>query len=178
MKTLSRQAMPTLDRSRYAPASGLARGTYVLVDPAGGAPEVILIGTGSEVALRVEAHEQLGRDGLRRRVVSMPSWELFDRQPREYRDAVLPPWVTARRSVEQAFVLGWEHYVGSAGRSIGMHTFGASAPLKELQRRFGFVSDHVVAPARELPRSCGGLGRTGEVDDDVRVPRDPSRDTP
>jgi transketolase len=149
---LSRQAMPTLDRSRYAPASGLARGAYVLADTAGGDPDVILIGTGSEVALCVEAHEQLMHDGIRSRVVSMPSWELFDRQPPEYRDAVLPPRVTARLSVEQASVLGWEHYVGSAGRSIGMHTFGASAPLKELQRRFGFVSDRVVAAARELAR--------------------------
>jgi transketolase len=149
---LSRQAMPTLDRSRYAPASGLARGAYVLADPAGGDPEVILIGTGSEVALCVEAHEQLGRDGIRSRIVSMPSWELFDRQPPEYRDAVLPPRVTARLSVEQASVLGWEHYVGSAGRSIGMHTFGASAPLKELQQRFGFTPERVVAAARELAR--------------------------
>ena len=149
---LTRQALPTLDRQRYAAASGLARGAYVLADAAGGTPEVLLLATGSEVALCVDAHEQLMREGIRSRVVSMPSWELFDRQPQAYRDAVLPPRVTARVSVEQASTMGWERYVGSQGRMIGMHTFGASAPLKELQRRFGFTPEHVVTVARELAR--------------------------
>jgi transketolase len=148
---LTRQALPTLDRTRYAPAAGLAGGAYVLAD-AGGDPEVLLLGTGSEVALCVAAHEQLAREGIRSRVVSMPSWELFERQPQAYRDAVLPPQVTARVSVEQASTLGWERYVGSHGRTIGMKTFGASAPLKELQRRFGFTPEHVVTTARELAR--------------------------
>ena len=149
---LTRQALPTLDRQRYAAASGLARGAYVLADAAGGTPEVLLLATGSEVALCVDAHEQLMREGIRSRVVSMPSCELFDRQPQAYRDAVLPPRVTARVSVEQASTMGWERYVGSQGRMIGMHTFGASAPLKELQRRFGFTPEHVVTVARELAR--------------------------
>ena len=147
---LSRQALPTLDRKRYAPASGLARGAYVLADAPGGEPQVVLIGTGSEVSLCVDAHEQLMREGIRSRVVSMPSWELFDRQPVEYREEVLPPQVRARLSVEQASVIGWERYVGPGGRSIGMHTFGASAPLKELQKKFGFTPDHLVTTAREL----------------------------
>ncbi len=160
---LSRQALPTLDRTRYASASGLARGAYVLAGAAGEDPDVILIATGSEVALCTEAHERLVREGIRSRVVSMPSWELFDRQPREYRETVLPPHVTARLSVEQATVLGWERYVGSAGRAIGMHTFGASAPLRELQHRFGFTPDAVTATARELVAARGhvekGAGR-------------------
>ena len=149
---LSRQALPTLDRTRYAAAAGLARGAYVLADAGGGNPEVLLLATGSEVALCVEAREQLAGAGIRARVVSMPSWELFDRQPQEYKDAVLPPNVTARVSVEQASVLGWERYVGANGRCIGMHTFGASAPLKELQRKFGFTPDHIVATARQMVR--------------------------
>ncbi len=153
---LSRQALPTLDRTRYAPASGLARGAYVLADAAGGKPEVLLLATGSEIALCVEAHEALRREGIHGRVISMPSWELFDRQPREYRDSVLPPEVSARVSVEQATVLGWERYVGPAGRTIGMHTFGASAPLRELQRRFGFTPEAVIATARELVRGPDG----------------------
>jgi transketolase len=146
---LSRQALPTLDRSKYAPASGLARGAYVLADPPGGKPEVILIATGSEVSLAVEAHEALTAEGIRSRVVSMPSWEIFDEQPQEYREAVLPPAVTARVAVEQASTLGWERYVGTSGRVIGMHTFGSSAPLKALQQKFGFRPDQVVAAARE-----------------------------
>jgi transketolase len=147
---LSRQPLPTLDRKRYAPASGVGRGAYVLGDAPGGAPEVILIGTGSELSLAVTAHEQLLSEGLRSRVVSMPSWDLFDHQPQEYRDSVLPPGVKARVAVEQASTFGWERYVGSEGRVIGMRTFGASAPLKELQRRFGFEPDRVAATAREL----------------------------
>ena len=147
---LTRQALPTLDRTRYAQASGLVRGAYVLADAPGGDPEVLLLGTGSEVSLCLSAHEQLEKAGIRSRVVSMPSWELFDDQPVEYKDAVLPPSVTARVAVEQASTLGWERYVGSRGRVIGMKTFGASAPLKELQRKFGFEPDRVAAVAREV----------------------------
>lgn len=147
---LSRQPLPALDRSRYAPAAGVARGAYVLGDAPGGNPKVILIATGSEVSLAVQAHEQLLGEGIRSRVVSMPSWEVFDHQPQEYRDSVLPPDVKARVAVEQASTLGWERYVGSSGRVIGMHTFGASAPLKELQRKFGFEPESIVAAAREL----------------------------
>ena len=147
---LSRQPLPTLDRKRYASAAGVARGAYVLGDTPGGAPESILIATGSELSLAVHAHELLQAEGIRSRVVSMPSWELFDHQPQEYREAVLPNAVKARVAVEQASTLGWERYVGSEGRVIGMRTFGASAPLKELQHRFGFVPDRVVAVAREL----------------------------
>jgi transketolase len=146
---LSRQALPTLDRARYAPASGLARGAYVLADDPGGDPEVLLLATGSEVSLCVAAHELLATDGVRSRVVSMPSWELFDRQEPAYKDAVLPPSVRARVSVEQASTLGWERYVGATGRAIGMSTFGASAPLKELQKKFGFEPGKVVSAARE-----------------------------
>jgi transketolase len=147
---LSRQPLPTLDRTRYAPAAGVARGAYVLGDAPDGAPEVILIATGSELGLTVTAHEQLLAEGVRSRVVSMPSWELFEHQPREYRDSVLPPQVKARVAVEQASTFGWERYVGSEGRVIGMRTFGASAPLKELQHRFGFHPEGVVAMAKEL----------------------------
>jgi transketolase len=153
---LSRQALPTLDRKRYASAGGVARGAYVLGDAPGGAPEIILIATGSELSLAVDAHERLLAEGIRSRVVSMPSWELFDHQPQEYRDAVLPPTVKARVAVEQASTFGWERYVGSDGRVIGMRTFGASAPLKELQQRFGFEPDRVVAIAKELLRPSAG----------------------
>src|SRR5207245_6898979 len=125
---LSRQAMPTLDRTRFAPASGLARGAYVLADPPRGEPEVILIGTGSEVALCVAAYEELTAEGVRARVVSMPSWELFERQPETYRESVLPPTITARVAVEQASTSGWPEYAGALGTVIGMSTFGASAP--------------------------------------------------
>ena len=144
---LSRQNLPTLDRTKYGAASGLARGAYVLAD-CKGAPEVILIGTGSEVSLCIDAHEGLGQEGIRSRVVSMPSWELFDRQPESYRNEVLPPSITARVAVEQASTFGWSRYVGLAGEVIGMRTFGASAPLKELQKKFGFTPDNVVAAAR------------------------------
>jgi transketolase len=143
---LSRQAMPTLDRTRYAAASGLRRGAYVLADSP--SPEVILIGTGTEVALCVAAHEQLVASGVPSRVVSMPSWELFEEQDAAYRDAVLPPGVLARVVVEQASNFGWERYVGRSGAMITMRTFGASAPLKELQTKFGFAPDHIVAAAR------------------------------
>jgi transketolase len=146
---LSRQAMPTLDRTRYAPASGVARGAYVLVDPSRGEPEVILIGTGSEVSLCVAAYEQLTADGVRARVVSMPSWELFERQPEAYRESVLPPRIMARVAVEQASTFGWSAYVGPLGEVIGMHTFGASAPLKSLIEKFGFTPDAVADVARD-----------------------------
>jgi transketolase len=149
---LTRQALPTLDRTRYASAAGVARGAYVLADAPGGGPEVMLLATGSEVALCVAAHEQLVKDGIRSRVVSMPSWEIFEHQSQEYRDAVLPPEVTARVSVEQASTLGWEHYIGSRGRAIGMRTFGASAPLAELQKKFGFEPENVVVAARDVLR--------------------------
>ena len=147
---LSRQPLPTLDRGKYAAASGVAQGAYVLADAPGGAPEVILIASGSEVSLAVHAHETLSAAGVRSRVVSMPSWEIFDRQSQEYRDRVLPPGVTARISIEQASTFGWERYVGSAGRMVGMKTFGASAPLKELQTRFGFEPDAVCAIAKQM----------------------------
>jgi transketolase len=146
---LTRQALPTLDRTRYGPASGLARGAYVLADAPGGKPDVLLLASGSEVALCAAAWEQLTGAGVRARVVSMPAWELFERQPAAYRDEVLPPAVTARVSVEQASTFGWERYTGPAGTRIGMETFGASAPLKELQKKFGFTVDHVVAAAQE-----------------------------
>jgi transketolase len=147
---LSRQPLPTLDRTKYAPAAGVAKGAYVIADAPGGAPDVILIATGSELCLAVDAHEQLIKEGIRSRVVSMPSWDIFDHQPREYRDTVLPPGVKARVAIEQASTLGWERYVGDGGRVIGMKTFGASAPLKELQKRYGFEPGRVVAAVKEL----------------------------
>ena len=147
---LSRQPLPTLDRSKYAPASGVAHGAYVLADAPGGKPELILIATGSEVSLAADAHEKLVAQGIRSRVVSMPSWDIFEQQPQEYRDSVLPPAVKARIAIEQASTFGWERYVGGEGRVIGMHTFGASAPLKELQKEFGFEPDRVVAMAKEI----------------------------
>jgi transketolase len=147
---LTRQGVPVLDRSRYAPAAGLRRGGYVLADPEGGDPEVILIATGSEVALALAAHEELSADGIRSRVVSLPCWELFDRQEQDYRDEVLPPSVTARVSVEEASTIGWDRYVGSGGAKVGMRTFGTSAPLKDVQTKFGFTGDRVAEVAKEL----------------------------
>ena len=147
---LSRQSLPTLDRKKYASAEGVARGAYVLADAPGGNPEVIFIATGSEVCLALEAHEVLLGQGIRSRVVSLPSWDIFDHQPEEYRDQVLPPAVTARVVVEQASTFGWERYSGNSGIVIGMKTFGASAPLKELQKRFGFEPQHLVATAKQL----------------------------
>ena len=146
---LSRQPLPTLDRARYAPAAGLSHGAYVL---AGGDrdPEIILIASGSEVSVAVDAHEKLSAEGIRSRVVSMPSWDIFEHQTQEYRDSVLPPHVTARIAIEQASTFGWERYVGAKGRVIGMTTFGASAPLKELQRKFGFEPERVTDIAKEL----------------------------
>ena len=147
---LSRQPLPTLDRNKYAPASGVARGAYVIAEASRGNPEVILIASGSELIVAVEAHEKLIAEGIRSRVVSMVSWDIFEHQTPEYRDRVLPPDVTARVAVEQASTFGWERYVGRSGRVIGMKTFGASAPLKELQRKFGFEPDQVASAAKEL----------------------------
>jgi transketolase len=154
---LTRQAVPVLDRQRYAPAAGLERGAYVLGDPDEGNPELVLIGTGSEVALCVDAYEQLTAAGEKVRVVSMPSWELFDQQPQDYRDEVLPPSVKARVSVEQASTFGWERFVGRHGAMIGMHTFGASAPLKDVQRKFGFTPDAIVAICRQQLEAHRGV---------------------
>jgi transketolase len=147
---LSRQPLPTFDRRKYASAAGVARGAYVMADAPGGSPEIILIGSGSEVALVVEAHEALASRGIRSRVVSMPSWDIFEHQPPSYREEVLPANVKARVAVEQGSVLGWDRYVGADGRVIGMKTFGASAPLKELQHKFGFEPEHIVEAATEL----------------------------
>ena len=147
---LSRQPLPTLDRNKYASAAGVARGAYILADAPGNNPELILIASGSEVSLAVQAHEKLIAEGTRSRVVSMPSWDIFEHQTQEYRDAVLPSQVKARVAIEQASTFGWERYVGQAGCVIGMKTFGASAPLKELQRKFGFEPDQVVTIAKDL----------------------------
>jgi len=147
---LTRQTMPTYDRTKYAPASGVAKGAYVLADADGGKPDVILMGTGSEVHLCVEAYEKLKAEGIKARVVSMPSWELFEKQDAAYKVSVFPPNVTARVSVEMASTFGWERYVGPKGKMIGMHTFGASAPLKDVLKKFGFVTENVVAVAKEV----------------------------
>ncbi len=149
---LTRQAVPTIDRSKYAAASGLARGAYVLADVPDGKPDVLLLATGSEVVLCLEAHERLKAEGIKSRVVSIPSWELFDDQPQEYRDHVLPPDVTARVSVEKASTFGWAKYAGASGHRIGMRSFGASAPLKDLVKKFGFSAEQVVAAAKEQLR--------------------------
>ena len=146
---LTRQALPTFDRTKYGSATGLAKGAYILADAEGGKPRVILMATGSEVYLCIEAFEKLKAEGIKSRVVSMPSWELFEHQEKSYRDAVLPPDVMARVAVEQASVLGWGRYAGTTGRIIGMHTFGASAPLKDLQKKFGFNADAIVQAARD-----------------------------
>jgi transketolase len=146
---LTRQALPTLDRSKYASAAGVAKGGYVLADAPGGKPEVLLIATGSEVSLCINAYEQLAKEGLKARVVSLPSQELFELQPEAYQESVIPSSVTARVTVEQASTFGWGHYAGASGVRIGMHTFGASAPLKELQKKFGFTPDRIVEAARK-----------------------------
>ena len=146
---LSRQALPTIDRTVAAPATGVAQGAYVLLDTEG-EPDVILIATGSEVSLAVQAREDLAADGIAARVVSMPCSELFDRQPQTYRDTVLPPAVKARVAVEQASSLGWARYVGDGGAIVAMHTFGASAPLKQLVEKFGFTPEAVSTVAREV----------------------------
>ena len=147
---LSRQALPTLDRERYAHAAGLARGAYVLADSDD--PDVILMGTGSEVSLCVGAYEALKAEGVSARVVSMPSWDLFEEQDETYRRSVLPPEITGRIAVEQASVLGWDRYVGPTGVVVGMHTFGASAPAGSLATKFGFTPEKVLEQARAQAR--------------------------
>jgi transketolase len=153
---LSRQALPTLDRSVLAPAAGVARGAYVLAEADTETPDVILLATGSEVHLALAAREELQAGGIGTRVVSMPCWELFDRQPQQYRDEVLPPAVKARVAVEQASTMGWDRYIGDGGAVIGMHTFGASAPLKQLLRKFGFTPDRVADVARDRVAAARG----------------------
>jgi transketolase len=147
---LTRQKLPVIDRKTLAPASGLAQGAYVLADAGGSAPDVILIATGSEVSMALEAHERLTKDGIRSRVVSMPCWELFDAQPQSYRDAVLPPSVRARVSIEAASPFGWERYVGLEGAIIGVTHFGASAPGPVVMREFGFTPEHIVETAKAV----------------------------
>jgi transketolase len=146
---VTRQALPTLDRTKYAPAASVARGAYVLADAGGGRPDVILIATGSELSLCVDAFEKLKAEGVKARVVSMPSWELFDRQDAAYKESVLPAAVKARVAVEMASTFGWERHTGPTGRIVGMRSFGASAPLKDLLKRFGFTADAVIAAAKE-----------------------------
>jgi transketolase len=153
---LTRQNVPILDREKYASAEGLRRGGYVLADAGDGDPELILIATGSEVSLALEAYEDLAADGVRARVVSLPSWSMFDRQDEEYRESVLPRAVTARVSIEEASTVGWDRYVGTRGRMIGMHTFGSSAPLKDVQNEFGFTPEKVVETAREVLADAEG----------------------
>ena len=147
---LTRQTMPTYDRTKFAPASGVAKGAYVLIDAEGGKPDVILMGTGSEVHLCVEAYEKLKGEGIKARVVSMPCWELFESQEAAYKESVFPAGVTARVSVEMASTFGWDRYVGPKGKMIGMHSFGASAPLKDVLKKFGFLTDNVVATAKQV----------------------------
>jgi transketolase len=149
---LTRQAVPTFDRTKYASAEGLRRGAYVMADSLG-PPQVILIGTGSEVQLCVEAHQHLTADGINSRVVSMPSWELFKQQNQEYQNSVLPPEVHARVAVEAGTGLGWREYVGSEGRVIAHYDFGASAPIKDLLKHFGFTWERVADEARALVKS-------------------------
>ncbi|HEX6511148.1 MAG TPA: transketolase C-terminal domain-containing protein, partial [Chloroflexota bacterium] len=148
---LSRQPLPTFDRSKVAPAAGLRRGAYVLAGGEG-EPEIILIGTGSEVQWCLAAHEQLRAEGIRSRVVSMPSWELYEHQPRDYRDSVLPPNCRHRLAIEMASTFGWGQHIGldPDGAAIGRKDYGASAPLKELLKEFGFTTEHVVAEAKKL----------------------------
>jgi transketolase len=146
---LTRQAVPTFDRTKYAAASGLARGAYILAD-SDGTPEVILMGTGSEVQLCVGAYEQLNGEGIRARVVSMPSWKIFEHQPPDYKQQVLPPEVRARVAVEAGTSLGWKEYIGSDGKIIARTDFGASAPIKDLLKHFGFTAEHVVSEAKNV----------------------------
>jgi transketolase len=146
---LTRQGVPTFDRSKYGSASGVAKGAYVLADAPDGKPDVILMATGSEVSLCLTAYEQLNAEGIKARVVSMPSWGLFDAQSDDYKKQVLPPAVKARVSVEAASTFGWSQYVGPTGKMIGMHSFGASAPIKDLLKKFGFTTEKVVEAARQ-----------------------------
>jgi len=153
---LSRQPLPTLDRARYAPADGVKRGGYILIDPQDGPPEVILIGTGGELALCVEAHAKLALEGVRARVVSLPSFELFEAQDEAYRHSVLPPQLTARVTVEAAAPLGWDRYAGASGEIIAMRSFGASGPITALMPYFGFTAEHVADAARAQAASARG----------------------
>jgi transketolase len=156
---LTRQALPTLDRTRFGSAAGVAKGAYVLADPVEGPPDVVLMASGSEVSLCVSAVETLAAEGIRARVVSMPSWELFEQQPQEYRDTVLPPALTARVAVEQASTLGWARYAGERGTVLGMTTFGMSAPLAVLQKEFGFTTERVVSAARAQVQRAARVGQ-------------------
>jgi transketolase len=146
---LTRQNVPTLDRTKYASAAGVAKGAYVVADADGGTPEVLILATGSEVPMAVDAYERLKKDGVKARVVSMPSWEIFEEQDDAYKKSVLPPDVSARVSVELAGTFGWARYVGTNGVSIGMKSFGASAPLKDLQKKFNFSVEGIVNAAKE-----------------------------
>ena len=146
---LTRQPLPIMDRTRYASAAGVEKGGYVLADPKNGRPDILLLATGSEVSLCIEAYEKLETEGIHARVVSLPSWELFEQQSQKYRDSVIPPNVTARIAVEQASTFGWERYVGITGHIIGMKTFGASAPLKALVKKFGFTPENVIAAVKD-----------------------------
>jgi len=145
---MSRQAVPTFDRTKYAPASGTQKGGYIFADAPGG-PDVILIGTGTELTFCVEAYEKLTAEGIKARVVSLPSWELFEKQSKEYRDSVLPPSITKRVCIEMGSTFGWERYAGPNGIVIGMRSFGASAPLKDLAKHFGFTTEAVIAAAKK-----------------------------
>ncbi|HEX7913624.1 MAG TPA: transketolase [Paraburkholderia sp.] len=158
---VTRQALPTLDRSRYAAASGTRRGAYVLADaPAGQKPQVILMATGSELSLCVDVYERLAGEGVAARVVSMPSWDIFEHQDAAYRDSVLPPDVEARVAVEQAASLGWDRYTGRLGAQVVMHSFGASAPLADLKTKFGFTPDHVYEVAKQqIARAQSASGK-------------------
>jgi transketolase len=153
---LTRQALPTFDRTVHAAASGVAKGAYILADAPSGKPDVLLLATGSEVSLCLEARERLKAEGIGARVVSMPSWEIFEEQPEEYRDSVLPPEIEARVSVEAATTFGWAQFTGPKGTILGMRSFGLSAPMKVVAEHFGFKPDHIVTAAREqVARSRG-----------------------
>src|SRR5208282_1375397 len=147
---LTRQVLPIIDRTKYASAEGLEKGAYVLADAKGKTPELILIATGSEVAPSLEAYEKLSAEGIATRLVSMPSWDLFENQPQSYRDEVLPPHITARLAVEAAVSFGWERYVGAQGAVHGINRFGASAPYKIIAEKLGFTGDHIAKLAHEL----------------------------
>jgi len=156
---MSRQALPTIDRTKYAPAAGTQKGAYTLSEAPGGKPEALLLATGSELSLALTAQEQLSRDGIKARVVSMPCWEVFDDQDESYRDSVIPPDVKARVAVEQASTVGWHRWIGPTGSVVGMKTFGASAPLKELQKKFGFTADNVVAAVKDAVKRSAHSAR-------------------
>jgi transketolase len=157
---MTRQNVPVFDRSKYASAEGVQRGGYVLADPEDGDPELILIATGSEVQLALGAHERLEGEGIPSRVVSLPCWEIFEKQDRSYRDEVLPPGVTARLAIEEASPLGWEKWTGSEGAIMGMTTFGQSAPFADVEAEFGFTVDNVTKVAREVAQGAAAKSTT------------------